>query len=826
MSDKRFCVQTRPAALPANTVVCGCFRVTVLTARLLRWEYAEDGVFEDRASQTVFFRDFSQVDFTARQENGCWSVETQALRLTCGARPESLIIAMKQEPGAVWHYGQRAENLGGTYKTLDTINGEVALDDGVCSRYGYAVLDDSRSMLLNDEGWVEPRRKNTWDLYFFGYGFAYLDAVKDYYRLTGIPPLLPAYALGNWWSRYYAYTQKEYLELMDRFRREDIPFSVGVVDMDWHITKVPEEHKDKSGNTSSWCNLENGWTGYTWNEEYFPDYKTFLRELKKRNLKTSLNLHPHAGVLSHEAQYMAMAQAVGVKPEKGKRVPFDILSPKFMAAYFDILHHPYEEDGVDFWWMDWQQGTDYWWIHAPNTDGKLADEREVLDPLWMLNHLHIQDICRNGKRPMFFSRFSGPGSQRYPIGFSGDAVITWDSLDFQPYFTATASNVGYSWWSHDIGGHYGGYRDGDLALRWLQLGVLSPINRLHSGWDAGIRKEPWTFEPEIAGLMGRWLRLRHQLFPYLYTMNYRNHHDLEPLVQPMYYAYPKCDGAYEAKNQYFFGSELMVAPITSPTSEISHMGCVKTFFPAGRWFDFFDGSCYESAENRTVRVCRDRAHYPIFAKAGAIVPLQAHKAHSNALAPSENMQVLIFPGNSNTFALYEDAGEYQDYQNGGYAVTEMSLEYQENTADFTIGRAQGDTALIPAERTWQLCFRGFCPECQLTALINGVPAEAQAVYSPETATWELTVSAGVSDEITVKLRAQKLVTDNGDRKARCYEILHRACLSNNRLTQMHNDIRKAPDYLYAYQSLQRCVTSVQEQALVDALLEQLLLHSF
>ena len=98
----------------------------------------------------------------------------------------------------------------------------------------------------------------------------------------------------------------------------------------------------------------------------------------------------------------------------------------------------------------------------------------------MLNHYHYLDSGRRGNRRLTFSRYAGLGSHRYPIGFSGDTVISWDSLDFQPYFTATASNVGYGWWSHDIGGHMKGTKDDELATRWVQLGVFSPINRLHS----------------------------------------------------------------------------------------------------------------------------------------------------------------------------------------------------------------------------------------------------------------------------------------------------------------------------------------------------------
>lgn len=121
-----------------------------------------------------------------------------------------------------------------------------------------------------------------------------------------------------------------------------------------------------------------------------------------------------------------------------------------------------------------------------------------MSPLWLLNHLHILDISRNGKRPMFFSRYSGLGSHRYPVGFSGDTVVTWESLDFQPYFTANASNAGYSWWSHDIGGHREGYRDDEMVVRWMQLGVLSPINRLHSAINLFTGKEPWNLHPYLA----------------------------------------------------------------------------------------------------------------------------------------------------------------------------------------------------------------------------------------------------------------------------------------------------------------------------------------
>ncbi|MBQ3094502.1 MAG: hypothetical protein IJC52_04945, partial [Clostridia bacterium] len=592
MNSDRFRWPVRPLALDANTVCGDRYRFTVLTPSLLRLEYAANGVFEDRASQSVFFRDFGKVPFTVTKHDGDIIVDTDAVQLRyVEGQPfaaATLSVKLKNEPGTLWHFGEEIEDLGGTVRTLDCVDGAMPLGKGVCSRRGIAVIDDSETMLLGDDGWVEVRTPDTVDVYVFAHGYDYRGAVRDLMRLTGAPPLLPAYALGNWWSRYHAYSADEYLALLDTFDKHNVPFSVGVVDMDWHVTDIPEHLKETEERVSD------GWTGYSWNTDLFPDYKAFLKELKNRHLKTALNLHPHAGVRRHEDMYEEMAKACGVDPKSGKRIPFDILSKTYMANYFDVLHHPYEEDGVDFWWMDWQQGTDYFWIHEPNKDGKLADEREVLDPLWMLNHLHILDISRNGKRPMFFSRYSGPGSQRYPVGFSGDTVISWESLAFQPYFTATASNVAYPWWSHDIGGHMRGIRDDELTLRWMQFGVLSPINRLHSADSRFHRKEPWCYGAEAEPIMEHWLRLRHRLFPYLYAMNYRTTEELAPLMQPMYYSHPLCNAAYEAHNQYWFGSELMVAAAVTPRDRVSRLTATRVWLPKGDWFDVFTGLHYRS----------------------------------------------------------------------------------------------------------------------------------------------------------------------------------------------------------------------------------------
>lgn len=769
-SNHRFCWPVAPNANQNNIIAGFHYRFTILTSRLIRMEYSLDGVFEDRASQTVFFRNFPKTDFTISREEGKLEIETEHL-LLCYFEDEafseqSLVIKLKSEPGSTWHFGEPLEELGGTIPTLDGVNGETRLSRGVCSRNGFSILDDSERMLLDSDGWINVRRKHTYDGYFFGYGYDYIAAVKDFYRLTGAPTMLPKYALGNWWSRYHEYSQEEYTELVERFQKENVPFSVAVIDMDWHITDIPE---DKKSSEPDLIGGIEGWTGYSWNEKLFPDHKAFLKYLHDNNMHTTLNLHPAQGVLRHESMYEEMAKASGIDPKSGKRIPLDILSPEAMENYFDVLLHPHEEAGVDFWWIDWQQGTDYAWIHEPNKNGELKDPREVLNPVWMLNHLHTLDIARNGKRPLYFSRYSGPGSQRYSVGFSGDTFVSWQSLDFQPYFTATASNIGYCWWSHDIGGHCFGYSDHELATRWVQYGVFSPINRLHSNKNQFQGKEPWKFDSEFEIVMKQYLRLRYRMLPYLYTSNYRAHNDLVPIIRPMYYSHPKASGAYEVKNQFWFGTELIVAPITEPRDTVDKLGRTKVWLPKGLWFDFFTGAKYDGKDGRIIDVFRTIDQYPVFAKAGAVVPMM--EQNGNNIENPETMDVVVFPGADNCFTLYEDEGEYDRYKTGAYAETKMEQQKSEHGMEFTIYSPTGDISVLPKRRKYRIKLRGLSKQAKVTAFVDGKEVGVEARYDEPTHTIVIEVLIDILSSIKISVCGTDIIFNNDNCIERCFEIL-------------------------------------------------------
>lgn len=750
-------LNAHPAMNPDSVIQGDHWRIGLITDALVRFEWSDSGRFVDDATQMAMVRDFGEKpEFTVAERNGWLEIDTPSLHISYNQRkfsPEGLYATVKHVNAIenTWHYGDvQRRNLGGTYRTLDEANGRIPVDPGVNSTDGWAIIDDSKSNVIretaevngnhNDFGtWVTPKEEPTTDLYLFGYGHRYREAVHALYRLTGPTPLLPRFVLGNWWSRYHRYTETEYRQLVERFEKEGIPFTTAVIDMDWHLV---DDVDPKYGS---------GWTGYTWNKDFFPDPKRFLNWLHEHGMKATLNVHPRDGVRAFEELYPQVAKAMNIDPESGEAVQFDLTDPKFMEVYFDQLHHPMEEDGVDFWWIDWQQGG--------------LTRQPGLDPLWGLNHLHYLDSARNdgsdyserNPRPLTFSRYAGPGSHRYPIGFSGDTVVTWESLKFQPEFTACASNIGYGWWSHDIGGHMFGYRNEELEARWYQLGAFSPINRLHSSNSPFSGKEPWNFNRDVSAAMVDALRLRHAMMPYLYTMNYRAAEAGRPLVEPMYWQNPDTPDAYEVPDEFRFGTELVVAPIVSPDDAAACRGRADAWLPQGEWFDFFDGRRYVSSDaaGRRLEVWRSLDRTPVFAKAGAIVPLQdvAESGEAvNSIANPQALRVLVFPGADGSFVMREDRGTW------GATSADTAIAFTWGGADaspsaFTVAPVTGDTSAVPESRDWTVVFRGVAPvdaASGVRAWSGEAPVEATVAY--DEATMSLTVSVtGISSAASLRI---------------------------------------------------------------------------
>ena len=679
--DPHLRLATSPVAHPDATVQGDTWRITVLTEGLVRLEWAEDGVFEDRASTFALHRDLPVPAFDVIDRGATLEVFTSRLHLVYDRRPFSTaglsvtVLSAVANHDNVWRYGEPVKDLGGTARTLDEVDGRTALEPGIVSTSGLGVLDDSRSFVFDDDGWVSPRDGSRRDIYVFAYAHDYDGALQAFYAVSGKPSVLPRWTLGNWWSRYHRYSADSYLELMDRFEAEGLPFSVAVLDMDWHrVDSVPAQYG-------------RGWTGYSWEPTLFPDPEGFLAELHRRGMRVTLNVHPADGVQPFEDAYRDMATALGRDPDADEPIAFDVTDREFLDAYFKVLHHRLEDQGVDFWWLDWQQGA--------------SSRTEGIDPLWMLNHFHYLDSGRGDRRPLTFSRYAGPGSHRYPVGFSGDHHISWESLDFQPEFTATASNIGYGWWSHDIGGHIFGERDDELTARWVQYGVFSPILRLHSSSNPFLVKEPWLYPREARSAMTDALRFRHRLVPYLHTMNHRAAVEGVPLVRPMYHLAPDEPRAYEVPNQYAFGSELLVAPITTPRDPVTLRGSVRVWLPPGAWIDVFTSTAYDG--DRELELHRDSASIPVLLRAGGILPLAAED-DLDATRNPERLELLVAPGTDGEFTLIEDDGTGTTPDTIPTART--TLIWHQDAGGLTIGAADDPHGILPATRTWTVTFVG------------------------------------------------------------------------------------------------------------------------
>lgn len=665
------------AANPRNLVVSENARFTVLAPRLLRLEWSENGAFEDSGTYAFPQRFGPDVQYELRRKAGWLIIDTGALVLRHlpdgkAFTSENLSITLQGSQSAVWQPGEsNSLNLRGTARTLDRAHRDISLEEGLLSRQGWSLFDDSDNVCYDASGWVTPRPAHALqDWYFFGYGRDYKAALSEYSQFGGKIPLVPRYALGSWWSRYWPDSADDLRGIITDFSTHRLPLDILVIDMDWHTPGT--------------------WTGYSWNRDLFPDPPQFLRWVHEQGLRATLNLHPADGVQSFEDAYESFARKMGIDPRSGAPIPFDITDQRFVRFYFELLHHPLEDDGVDFWWLDWQQGG--------------ATKMIGLDPLPWLNHLHFADATRRGERPLIFSRWGGLGNHRYPMGFSGDTVVTWDALQFQPFMTATAANVAYGWWSHDIGGHMGGATPPELFARWVQFGALSPALRLHSGNDAREERRPWTFPDDVLDASRQAFRLRYQLLPYLYTMARVATDTAVSLCRPMYYDHPHEASAYVARYQYYLGDQLIAAPIVFPADPLTGLASTDVWIPGGTWIDFQTKETFVGP--RWIRIFGDIERIPLLVKAGAILPLAPIVSNSGQI-PEDSLILSVYPGENGRFRFYEDDGVTEQYRNGQFEWTQLTTHLENNRKwTITIDPVEGHCPALPAWRDYEVRLEG------------------------------------------------------------------------------------------------------------------------
>lgn len=756
--------ENNPKADSKSQVKIGNARFTVLTDRLVRMEWSEDGQFEDNATLAIVNRNLPVPTFTSSVKGGMLQIKTSALTLNYkgnGSFDENnLCVSFKLNGKTVtWHPGlDDGANLMGTARTLDgcegykKINYNDPMETGIISRDGWAIVDESkRHILVKDEKsswgeWVSERPDgNRQDLYIFAYGHDYKAALADFTKVAGKIPMPPKYVFGYWWSRYWYYSDEEFLQLASEFRSRQIPIDIMIIDMDWHYT-----HKDLSKRMpNDEFGQSVGWTGYTWNRDLFPDPEGFLRELHDMGFKTALNLHPASGVRPIEDCYREFVKDYtsrtndydgpegyvykggeslknGRTAKKGYNagVPFRMDQEAWADAYFNSVIHPLEKQGVDFWWLDWQQ-----WKQSKYV-------KDLSNTFW-LNYTFFNDKVRRdmylapaeSERPMTYHRWGGLGSHRYQLGFSGDTIIKWEVLEFLPYFTATAANVGYGYWGHDLGGHMQ-YKDKptdpELFTRWLQYGVFSPLFKTHCTQSEILERRIWTFENHYEYMLDAF-NLRYALSPYIYNASRQAYDTGVSICRPMYYDYPEASQAYDFKAQYMFGDDILAATICEPVNPETGTASRQIWFPAGNdWFDMAHRRMVKGGSIQTLSYTI--AENCWFVKAGSIIPL-AKKGIQRLQDKSNAYRLYIAPGKGkSSCTLYEDDQVSQAYDQE-YATTLITKTASGSVCKINVGARQGSFKDMEPERDLTIVFGGLTRE-PISAVLGDSPLEIS--YDSET----------------------------------------------------------------------------------------------
>lgn len=681
-----------------NVIKGDKYRFTLLSERLIRLEYSENGIFEDRPTELVWHRKVPKVNYEKKEDTRFLQIMTKYFRLTYTKNKPfdsgkvNSMANLKIEllnTDRVWYYNHpEARNFGSPSFSLDDNKGRLKLHKGLYSSDGFATIDDSKSMVFSSEGNLIAREENNTDLYVFLYLKDFALCLKDYFTLTDYPALIPRYALGNWWSKNEDYYDETLRDLVDDFREKKIPLSVLLLDKDWHHREYENKKID---------------TGFTWNKENFPNPTGIIQYLHAGGIRLGLNINPLEGIYPFDEAFGKVTTYL-TKDASGI-VPFNALDPRTIDVYLKLLIHPLDADGVDFYWLD-------------------TDNPKNIHDLWALTHYQFSDMKRNYKRrPMLLARNSYIAPHRYPVLYSGKTIVSWDTLKLIPFHNESATNIGVSYWSHDIGGYYKGSEDNELYTRYVQLGVFSPILKFGSDRGKYYKREPWLWGIKTYSIVRDYLTLRHRMIPYLYSEAYKYHKYGLPLIMPLYYKKPEFYDDVNYRNEYYFGTELFVSPIIKKKDYIMNRVIHKFYMPEGMWYDFVTGKKFPGNKDY-ISFFRDE-DYPVFATAGSILTFGDNET-INDTTPPKNMEIQIFPGKSNTYMLYEDDGISDLYRKGFYLLTSIDYNYLPNNYTVIVRPLEGKSGIVPETRNYKFVFRNTKKADEVIVFFNGTPLDSKS----------------------------------------------------------------------------------------------------
>lgn len=678
----------RAIANKKNIIQGPNYRFTVLTERLIRLEYNDNGHFVDDPTELVLYRDLKTPEFNLKEDTNFIVITTKYFKLTYikgksflggKANPSANLKVDLLNTDRYWYYGHpEVRNFGLPNSSL----AEGGLKGkGIYSAEGLASIDDTNSLILHEDGTVSKNNELRVDTYLFMYNNDFEEALKDYYQITGFPALIPRYALGNWWSSNENYNDLELKTLIDNFERNEIPLSIIVLDKDWH-KRINIKNK----------NLR---TGFTFNDKYFTNPKAMIDYLHSKNIRIGLSVDPTSGIYNIDTYYNEALKYL--KADQSGKIPYNVLDPKFIDVYLKLFIHPLDTLGIDFYWLD---------LENPQT----------IEELTLFKHYQFYDMQRDFKRrPLLLSEGKTIAPHRYPVLYSGKTEVSWNTLRKIPFYNNNTFNNGSPFVAHDVSGYFKGTEDNELYLRSIQLGVFSPI--LKFGVDKGhyYKREPWRWDIKTHTIAKDYLNLRHKLIPYIYSEAYKYHKFGDQLIKPLYYIKPSFYDDVLYRNEYFFGSSLFIAPIITQKDEVMNRVVHNFYLPNGTWYDYVTGKKFPGGKSY-ISFFRDE-DYPVFAKSGAIIPLSNNK-NINDTTPPTDMEINIFPGQSNSYTLFEDDGESDLYRKDYYLLTQIDYTYMPNNYSVVIRALKGKSGIIPEKRNYKIVFRNTKRTDEVSAYIN------------------------------------------------------------------------------------------------------------
>ncbi|MGK0253743.1 MAG: alpha-glucosidase [Mariniflexile sp.] len=569
--------------------------------------------------------------------------------------------------------GKRFENwVTDSYafgKNTDPIYKAIPFYTGLHHKKSYGIFFDNTFRSFFDfcherrnitSFWAQGGEMN----YYFIYGPQMSDVVAMYTDLTGKPHELPAlWTLGYHQCKWSYYPESKVKQVTDKFRKLKIPCDAIYLDIDY---------------------ME-GFRCFTWSKEYFPDPKKMVKELADKGFKTIVIIDPGIKIDKDYAVYQEglekdyFCKRADGPNMKGKVWPGecnfpDFTNPEVREWWSDLFKELVEEIGVKGVWNDMNEPAvmDVPGKTFPNDvrhdyDGNPCSHRKAHNVYGMqMARATYQGLKKFSypKRPFVITRAAYSGTQRYTSSWTGDNVATWEHLTIANIQAQRMCLSGFSFIGSDIGG-FAEQPNGELYARWIQLGIFHPFCRTHSSGDHG-DQEPWAFGNNITNIVRKFIEIRYQLLPYLYTAFWRYANEGVPILKSLVLYDQNDPHNYYRNDEFVFGEKILACPITEPNAKGRRM-----YFPFGNWYNFWTDEVLEGGQEFWVDA--DLDSMPIFVKEGAIIPKYPIQQYVGEKPLTELFLDVYYKAGEETSQVFEDAQDGYDYIKGRYSLRNFKL---------------------------------------------------------------------------------------------------------------------------------------------------------